>query len=176
MFLFVLAIEIGTVLTAVTANDVDTNPALTYSFSPDSEENIINMFSIDRFSGKVILSKCLDYEMQQEYHLKITASDTAHSAHTMLTIRITDVNDNLPVFQQPAYHALLPGKFTLNTYHTYLIIKRSIINWPKNFKYFFSVHGVKIPRKLINLINFSENYFILVELKDFGFLINDYIF
>lgn len=93
---------------------MDTNPALTYSFSSDSEETIINMFSIDRFSGKVILSKNLDYETQQEYHLKITASDTAHTAHTMLTIRVTDVNDNQPIFQQPAYHALLPGKELTN--------------------------------------------------------------
>lgn len=102
--------EVGTVLTAVTANDVDTNPALTYSFAQDNDEESLSVFSVDRFSGKVILKKRLDYEARQEYQLHISASDTAHTANTMLTIRITDINDNTPVFQQPAYYALLPGK------------------------------------------------------------------
>lgn len=57
--------------------------------------------------------------MQQEYQLKVTASDTAHTANTMLTIRVTDVNDNAPIFQQPAYHALLPGELT-SMYNTAL--------------------------------------------------------
>lgn len=114
--------EVGTVLTAVTANDVDTNPALTYSFgdtmgsdaddaSQMDEDNAMNVFSIDRFSGKIILQKHLDFERRQEYQLKIIASDTSHVAHTTLTIRVTDINDNPPIFQQPAYHATLPGKY-----------------------------------------------------------------
>lgn len=66
-------------------------------------------FSIDKFSGKVILQRQLDYEDRQEYQLRIIASDTAHVAQTTLTIRVTDVNDNYPIFQQAAYHSLLPG-------------------------------------------------------------------
>lgn len=67
------------------------------------------MFSIDRYSGKVLLIKPLDYETQQEYIIKIAASDTTHVAHTTLTIRVTDVNDNPPVFTQNFYHTTLPG-------------------------------------------------------------------
>jgi protocadherin-16/23 len=108
------------VLTSITANDVDTNPALTYSFGEvihaeneaalDVEDETNSWFSIDRFSGKIILQKPLDYEARQEYQLKIVASDTAHVAQTTLTIRVTDVNDNAPVFQESAYHTTLPGK------------------------------------------------------------------
>lgn len=97
----------GTVLTTVSANDVDTNPALTYSIAEDQSD--FETFSIDRFSGKVVLRKHLDYEIMQEYLLKIIASDTAHVAQTTLTIRVTDVNDNAPIFQQAAYHSSLPG-------------------------------------------------------------------
>jgi protocadherin-16/23 len=110
---------LGTVLTSITANDVDTNPALTYSFgeaitaeneaSLDVDDDTNSIFSIDRFSGKIILQKPLDYETRQEYQLKIVASDTAHFAQTTLTIRVTDINDNAPVFQEPAYHTTLPG-------------------------------------------------------------------
>lgn len=88
----------------MTANDVDTNPPLTYFFTEETNE-----FSIDRFSGKIILGKKLDYESKKEYKLAITASDTAHTAQTTLIIRVTDVNDNAPAFWQPAYQVALPG-------------------------------------------------------------------
>lgn len=76
----------------------------------DDEDDIMSVFSIDRFSGKIILQRHLDYEMRQEYQLRILASDTAHVAQTTLTVRVTDINDNAPIFQQPAYHSALPGK------------------------------------------------------------------
>lgn len=115
-FFFIAGTELGTILTTVSANDVDTNPAIAYSFmtgSPNSTEvdddDATSIFSIDKFSGKVILQRQLDYEERQEYQLRILASDTAHVAQTTLTIRVTDVNDNYPIFQQAAYHSSLPG-------------------------------------------------------------------
>jgi protocadherin-16/23 len=132
----VLGTEVGTVLTAVTANDVDTNPALTYGFSTDSdsetgineaEDTGLGVFSIDRFSGKITLVQCLDFESQREYHLRVTASDTAHTARTVLTIRVTDVNDNPPIFMQSSYQASLPGE-----YHVVFI---STVFCSSNFSY-----------------------------------------
>ncbi|XP_054259476.1 protein dachsous-like [Macrosteles quadrilineatus] len=93
--------EVGSVITTVSANDVDTNPSLTYSLQEDPK--LEGVFSIDRFSGKVILGKRLDFETRQEYRLKITASDTAHTAETVLTVKVTDDNDNAPVFSQTSY-------------------------------------------------------------------------
>lgn len=109
------ATEVGTVLTIITANDVDTNPALTYSFVSEGDKDIYSTFSIDRFSGRVVLKKALDFETRKEYKLNIVASDSAHIAETVLTIRVTDVNDNAPVFLQPFYHVTLPGKFPNGT-------------------------------------------------------------
>nr|CAD7392289.1 unnamed protein product [Timema cristinae] len=113
--------EVGAVLTAVTANDVDSNPALTYHFSspgeapddpaePSEEEEGGSppTFSIDRFSGKVTLVRGLDFESRREHRLRVTASDTAHAAHTVLTVRVTDENDNRPQFGRSAYLASLP--------------------------------------------------------------------
>lgn len=104
--IFIVDAELGSVLTTVSANDVDTNPALTYSFV---DEDMDDTFAIDRFSGRIVLKRHLDYESRQEYGLKISASDTSHIAYTTLSIRVTDVNDNPPLFQQPAYHINFPG-------------------------------------------------------------------
>ncbi|KAG5896560.1 hypothetical protein JTB14_010389 [Gonioctena quinquepunctata] len=99
---------VGTVLTIVTANDVDTFPPLTYDFNEKSDADDLKFFSIDRFSGKVVLKKSLDFELWQECKLGIVASDTAHLAHTTLTIKVIDVNDNAPAFLQTSYVANLP--------------------------------------------------------------------
>lgn len=102
-------IELGTVLTVMSANDVDQSPHLIYSFV-DEPLCDSSAFSIDRFSGKIILRERLDYETKQEYQLIVMASDSAHVVRTTLTIRVVDVNDNAPLFQHPAYHVALPGK------------------------------------------------------------------
>ncbi|CAG9785812.1 unnamed protein product [Diatraea saccharalis] len=101
--------DVGTVLTSVTANDVDTYPALKYALIQDD-----NRFSIDRYSGKVVLNKPLDFESQKMYEINITASDSEHVAKTTLTIKVTDVNDNAPVFDDISYNRILPeGSGTL---------------------------------------------------------------
>ncbi|XP_015437598.1 PREDICTED: protein dachsous [Dufourea novaeangliae] len=96
---------VGTVLTTVTANDVDSSPALTYRFG-----NVTNPgpFSIDRYGGKVVLRRRLDAETRSEYSLQVMASDGIHEAITNLIVRVTDLNDNTPRLQQSAYITTLP--------------------------------------------------------------------
>lgn len=98
----------GTVLTTITANDVDSSPALTYRFG-----NVTSAgpFSIDRYGGKVVLRKRLDAETRSEYTLQVIASDGIHEATTDLTVRVTDINDNVPRFEQSAYVAVLSGTY-----------------------------------------------------------------
>lgn len=95
-------------LTTITANDVDSSPALVYEFGNNT---LPGPFSIDRYSGKVVLRKKLDAETQPEYSLRVLASDSIHEASTVLTVRVTDLNDNVPEFQQASYSASLPGQF-----------------------------------------------------------------
>lgn len=95
-------------LTSVTANDVDTYPALKYAIVHGD-----NTFSIDRYSGKIVLNKPLDYENKKVYQVNISASDSEHIAQTTLTIKVTDVNDNTPVFDDISYNRVLPGKLLI---------------------------------------------------------------
>ena len=98
--------EVGTVITTITANDVDTNPAITYNFATTGNPH--NMFSIDKFSGKITLAKLLDHETRAEYMLQVEASDTSHVATTSITVKVVDENDNAPIFTQQAYQVALP--------------------------------------------------------------------
>ncbi|XP_045495363.1 protein dachsous [Colias croceus] len=101
--------EVGSILTSVTANDVDTYPALKYALVDET-----NMFSIDRYSGKIVLNRGLDFESRKSYTINVTASDTEHITDTTLTIHLTDINDNAPVFQDVSYNSVLPeGSGTL---------------------------------------------------------------
>lgn len=88
-------------MTTITANDVDTNPALTYAFANGGNPN--ELFSIDRYSGKITLSKPLDHETRPQHILRIQASDTAHVVDTTLTVNVIDENDNAPMFSQQFY-------------------------------------------------------------------------
>lgn len=92
-------------LTSVTANDVDTYPALQYIITKGDEK-----FSIDRYNGKVVLNGPLDYESENIYHINVTASDSEHIAQTTLTVKVTDVNDHAPEFDENSYYRVLPGK------------------------------------------------------------------
>ncbi|XP_076056754.1 dachsous cadherin-related 1 [Oratosquilla oratoria] len=98
--------EVGTVITTITANDVDTNPAITYKFAVDG--NPLDIFSIDKFSGKITLAAPLDHETRAEYMLQVEASDAAHITRTAITVQVVDENDNAPVFTQQAYQVTLP--------------------------------------------------------------------
>lgn len=109
VFVYVFAgTEVGSVLTSVTANDVDTYPALKYSLTQGD-----NRFSIDRYSGKIVLNKALDFETKKVYEVNVSVSDNEHVAKTTLTINVLDINDNSPVFDEISYNRILPGKLNI---------------------------------------------------------------
>lgn len=115
-------------LTSVTANDVDTYPALKYSIMQGD-----NSFSVDRYSGKIVLNRPLDFETKKMYEVNITASDSEHVAKTTLTIKVTDVNDNSPVFDDISYNRILPGTYELlKTFFKHLLFKKQILFCSKN--------------------------------------------
>uniref|UniRef100_A0A7N6BPP7 Protocadherin-16 n=1 Tax=Anabas testudineus TaxID=64144 RepID=A0A7N6BPP7_ANATE len=92
---------IGTVITQVTGNDVDSGPALSYTLHLDP--NTQGMFGIHRYGGGVSLTGALDYEERTWYTLTVRSSDSKHQSEANLTVLVDDVNDNVPTFTQDLY-------------------------------------------------------------------------
>ncbi|XP_071352960.1 protocadherin-16-like [Trachinotus anak] len=92
---------IGTVITQVTGNDVDSGPALSYTLHLDA--NSEGMFGIHRYGGGVSLTGPLDYEERTWYTLTVRSSDSKHQSEANLTVLVDDVNDNAPTFTQDLY-------------------------------------------------------------------------
>ncbi|XP_022624811.1 protocadherin alpha-2-like isoform X2 [Seriola dumerili] len=95
------------------ANDADTgsNSVKSYKLSPNE------YFSLDVQSGgqhsesaELVLQKSLDREKQSVIHLTLTALDGGKPARTgtlKIVVNVIDINDNVPVFSQPLYKALV---------------------------------------------------------------------
>uniref|UniRef100_A0AAR5P542 Cadherin domain-containing protein n=2 Tax=Dendroctonus ponderosae TaxID=77166 RepID=A0AAR5P542_DENPD len=132
--------ERGTLITTLTANDVDTFPELTYNFANNVDKEYLEYFSIDRYSGKIFLKKNLDFEVWQDCTLKLIASDTAHIAETLLTIEVVDVNDNYPIFSQSSYEANLPDTIS-STLADIIVLNASDADSGKNSELTYSIEN-----------------------------------
>ncbi|XP_064546558.1 cadherin-related tumor suppressor [Drosophila montana] len=100
---------IGSTILTVYATDKDTGPngMLHYAISGGNERND---FSVNERTGAITIMQPLDYDVMQEYHLNISVRDLGYkplTALAMLTIILTDVNDNPPVFNQSEYHGYI---------------------------------------------------------------------
>ena len=86
-----------TTILQVSANDVDPFGQLVYSIEPG------NAFSIDPISGNITTADILDREMIDKYVLNVTVTDggePALSGVAKVTVTVSDVNDNPPVFSK----------------------------------------------------------------------------
>uniref|UniRef100_A0A8C8EHU5 Protocadherin-16 n=1 Tax=Oncorhynchus tshawytscha TaxID=74940 RepID=A0A8C8EHU5_ONCTS len=95
---------VGSVITQVTGNDVDSGPALSYTLHLDPSSQ--GVFGIHRYGGGVSLTAPLDYEEKTWYTLTVRATDSKHQTEANLTILVEDVNDNAPTFTQDLYQVM----------------------------------------------------------------------
>lgn len=101
---------VGSTIVTVSAADGDEGPngMVRYTIHSGNERG---EFSVHPTSGAVSIRQPLDYDSVQEYHLNLTATDLGFEprrALATLTVTLTDVNDNAPVFDRAAYEAFLP--------------------------------------------------------------------
>ncbi|CAF0806124.1 unnamed protein product [Brachionus calyciflorus] len=92
----------------IKAYDPDLNPKTEYYLKPEGK------FYIDRNTGIVYLNGSIDYELEKQFILEITAVDPEitnmeNNSTTKLTIDIIDLNDNAPVFDP-----LMPKELNIN--------------------------------------------------------------
>ncbi|XP_046730560.1 cadherin EGF LAG seven-pass G-type receptor 2 isoform X2 [Silurus meridionalis] len=93
---------VGTSVVTVSAVDRDINSVVTYQISSG---NTRNRFSITSQSGGglITLALPLDYKLERQYVLSVTASDGTRFDLTKVYINVTDANTHRPVFQSSHY-------------------------------------------------------------------------
>ena len=91
----------GTVVYNFVATDPDTSDMERLGYTI-TDGDTISSFSIDR-TGALLLVQPLDYEERSTFTLTVQVSDGMHFASTSLTISVTDVDDEPPQFDAPAY-------------------------------------------------------------------------
>lgn len=109
---------IGSTIITIRATDFDDGPngIVRYTISSGNERN---EFSVDPVTGAVTILEPLDYDLIQEYHLNITAEDLGYkprSAVAKLTVVLTDINDNPPIFNQTEYNAYIAENSAPDSY------------------------------------------------------------
>uniref|UniRef100_A0A452U765 FAT atypical cadherin 1 n=1 Tax=Ursus maritimus TaxID=29073 RepID=A0A452U765_URSMA len=100
---------IGTEVLQVYAasRDIEANAEITYSIMSGNEHG---KFSIDSRTGAIFVIENLDYESSREYYLTVEAADggtPSLSDVATVSINVTDINDNSPVFSQDTYTAVI---------------------------------------------------------------------
>ncbi|XP_028652386.2 cadherin EGF LAG seven-pass G-type receptor 2 isoform X2 [Erpetoichthys calabaricus] len=93
---------VGTSVVTVSAVDRDVNSVVTYQISSG---NTRNRFSITSQSGGglITLALPLDYKLERQYFLTITASDGTRFDTAQVHVNVTDANTHRPVFQSSHY-------------------------------------------------------------------------
>uniref|UniRef100_A0A0M3IME1 Cadherin domain protein n=1 Tax=Ascaris lumbricoides TaxID=6252 RepID=A0A0M3IME1_ASCLU len=102
-YLFTVAEDapIGTVIGRVQQNEQQLIPNVRFSTAPSSQSSGLPI-SVDQSSGKLIVSSLLDREKVAEWRfmVRVTAvDDETAGTLAMVTVRVSDVNDNAPQFQ-----------------------------------------------------------------------------
>ena len=98
------------------ANDPDGNSVVEFFIIGDNSNN---SFILQTDTGNLILTKSLDRERNDTFHLDIIAVDTGLlprlTATTQLTIMVVDINDNDPMFIQASYNVSIPEETSVGT-------------------------------------------------------------
>uniref|UniRef100_A0A674PRB3 FAT atypical cadherin 3a n=1 Tax=Takifugu rubripes TaxID=31033 RepID=A0A674PRB3_TAKRU len=99
---------IGTPALHVSATDKDSDKNNIIHYQIFSDHNSTDYFHIDSSSGLILTARLLDHELLQRYDFVVVATDNGFpplSSEVSVTVVVSDVNDNPPVFNQLLYEA-----------------------------------------------------------------------
>uniref|UniRef100_A0A182F4L6 Protocadherin-16 n=1 Tax=Anopheles albimanus TaxID=7167 RepID=A0A182F4L6_ANOAL len=100
---------VGSTILTVSAPDNDDGPngMVHYAILAGNERND---FSVHAVTGAITIRQPLDYDLVQVYQLNISAEDLGYKSKksiALVTITLTDINDNAPYFNQTLYNAYI---------------------------------------------------------------------
>ncbi|XP_037829424.1 cadherin-1 [Kryptolebias marmoratus] len=100
------------VLISAIRSDKDRGKKIFYSITgPGADQSPVNLFTVDRVSGRLYVTSTLDREKQDRYMLQVHAvTEGAGNAEVPMNIiiNVIDQNDNKPVFAQSIFLGMVP--------------------------------------------------------------------
>lgn len=98
--------SIGSNALKVSASDKDLgiNARVSYQITDGNTDAV---FAINRGFGEITVARSLDRETKDFYKLEITARDGKNSSRATVNVKIKDVNDNNPRFENQTYQAVI---------------------------------------------------------------------
>ncbi|KAM5299392.1 LOW QUALITY PROTEIN: uncharacterized protein ACOB6Z_006365 [Ctenodactylus gundi] len=165
--------------------DAESNSLKMYTISPNQHFSLSTKESPDGSKyPELLLEKPLDREHQSSHHSVLTAVDGGDpplSSTTQIQIRVTDANDNAPVFSQDLYRATLwentpPGTSVLQVVATdqdvgeNAEITYAFLNAPTSTSLVFDLNSNTGDVTTNGTLDFEERsaYLLGVEAKDGG--------
>uniref|UniRef100_A0A4W6BX35 Cadherin domain-containing protein n=1 Tax=Lates calcarifer TaxID=8187 RepID=A0A4W6BX35_LATCA len=99
------SLAVGTAIRTLSARDKDKemNGLITYNITSGNDKGL---FALNSKTGVLSLAQPLDFEEKQQHELRVSATDggwIAKTSYVSVTVHVTDVNDNPPVFDPDEY-------------------------------------------------------------------------
>ena len=102
-----------------TDGDIGVNAQIVYAFTDKSVLYNSELLSVNPNTGVITATSVFDYEIDQNYIFAVTAADmgvpNSRTATTTLSIRVIDLNDELPTFSNDTYQMHVPENSPSNT-------------------------------------------------------------
>lgn len=99
------SLTVGTAIRTLSARDKDKemNGLITYNITSGNDKGL---FALNSKTGVLSVAHPLDFEEKQQHELRVSATDggwIVKTSYVSVTIHVTDVNDNSPVFDPEEY-------------------------------------------------------------------------
>ena len=103
------SLAVGTAIRTLSARDKDKemNGLITYNITSGNDKGL---FVVNSKTGVLSLAHSLDFEEKQRHELRVSATDggwITKTSYVTVTIHVTDVNDNPPVFDPVEYFPVI---------------------------------------------------------------------
>ncbi|XP_031754607.1 protocadherin alpha-5 isoform X3 [Xenopus tropicalis] len=110
----------GTLVARLNASDLDQgkNGEISYEFSKLVPEEVLLIFSLDKYTGELWVKGELDYEKTNTYEIHVDAFDNGESpltGHCQLVVTVVDLNDNAPEVSVTSLFLPVPEDATQGT-------------------------------------------------------------
>ncbi|CAD5111751.1 DgyrCDS1030 [Dimorphilus gyrociliatus] len=177
--------SIGAVVHMYSANDADASPhdIVKYEITQTNPPSGSGSFTIDQLSGKITLSKSLDYDNSEklfELVIQVTDGGGLLSSGTV-TVSVLDVNDNVPSCEANVYHGTIAentppdtdvlhitGCTDIDTFGNMGEIEFSIVSGDDNSQFkIVNSTGIKLQTTTTELdYEVKSNYDLTVHVQD----------